>query len=234
MAAVGVISFGMLLCDFLFPPRFHVPGPDSFSNEIRNIGLIFLFGLQHSVMARKSFKTFLASYFPIQLERNLYVLFSGFCLLALAGLWNLSESIVWDFRESFLSIFLYGLFAVGLLILFLGSISINPGGLTGFGNLLENLDLKKPDENLFRNPGIYKIFRHPIYLGLLIMFWASPRMTSDHLVFCIAFTVYISIGTWLEEKDLIQAFRNKYSEYKKRTGFFGPKIFRHKEKNQEV
>jgi protein-S-isoprenylcysteine O-methyltransferase Ste14 len=182
---------------------------------LNNLLLISLFGVQHSVMARKWFKELFTRYFPKPIERSTFVLVSGILLFNMVYNWQPIGGQVWQVApESILYYSLYALFFAGWAILFISSFLINHFDLFGLRQtFLELMD--KPYTQLeFRVTLFYKYVRHPLYFGMLLGMWATPNMTVTHLVFAIAISVYVIIGTLFEERDLIKEFGETYKAYK--------------------
>lgn len=179
-----------------------------------NLLLISLFGVQHSVMARKWFKELFARYFPKPIERSTFVLVSGILLFNLVYNWQPFGGLLWQVSsDSLLFYILYGLFFAGWAILFISSFLINHFDLFGLRQTFLEL-LNKPYTQLqFRVTLFYKYVRHPLYFGMLLGMWATPTMTVTHLLFAIAISTYVVIGTLFEERDLLNEFGETYKAY---------------------
>ncbi|WP_299366693.1 isoprenylcysteine carboxylmethyltransferase family protein [Winogradskyella sp.] len=190
---------------------------------LNNFFLIALFGIQHSVMARKWFKDWFAKYFLRPIERSTFVLVSGLLLFNLVYHWQPIGGIIWEVASnSLLYHILFFLFFAGWAILFISSFLINHFDLFGLRQTYLEL-MGKPYQPLeFRVIGFYKLVRHPIYFGMLLGMWATTTMSVTHLAFAIAVTAYIIIGTRLEEKDLTTEFGETYKAYKKGRGMLIP------------
>jgi len=190
---------------------------------IKNIGLVLLFGIQHSVMARKPFKEWVTRILPQPIERSTYVLVSGILLVFLVWQWEPMGGTIWTIPEgSILFYVMYALFFLGWSILFISTFLINHFDLFGLRQTYSEL-LKKPYRPLyFRFKAFYKYVRHPLYVGGIIGIWATPTMSLTHLWFALLLTGYFVIGSLFEEKDLIQDFGDQYRDYQKKTGKFIP------------
>ena len=181
---------------------------------LNNLLLISLFGVQHSVMARKWFKDLFAKYFPRPIERSTFVLLSGILLFNLVYNWQPMGGLIWQVQTESLSFYiLYGLFFVGWAILFISSFLINHFDLFGLRQTFLELMNKPYTQLQFRVTLFYKYVRHPLYFGMLLGMWATPTMTVTHLAFAIAISVYVVIGTLFEEKDLVNEFGETYRAY---------------------
>ncbi len=179
-----------------------------------NAGLLTLFAVQHSVMARPAFKKWWTKMIPTEIERSTYVLLSSLCLLLLFWKWEPLGGVVWSVEDGLLTGILYTLFGLGWTIMFVSSFLINHFDLFGLRQVWLNFRKKPYTQLTFDLPLFYKHVRHPLYFGLLVGFWATPTMTVTHLVFAIVCTGYIIIGALLEERDLIAEFGDKYRAYK--------------------
>mgnify|MGYP000285978108 CR=1 FL=1 len=208
---------------------------------LKNFGLVTLFGVQHSVMARQSFKTTFAKYFPKPIERSTFVLISGLLLVLLVLEWAPMGGSVWKINSgSILYYMTYVLFFSGWGILFISTFLINHFDLFGLRQTYLEL-INKPYTALnFKVVSFYKYVRHPLYFGGILGLWATPNMTVTHLVFAIGLTAYFVIGTLFEERDLLKEFGETYKDYQSKTRMFipffknkilSPKIFAKKEKN---
>ncbi|MDT0553010.1 methyltransferase family protein [Urechidicola vernalis] len=190
---------------------------------LKNFGLVALFGLQHSIMARKTFKDSFAKVFPRPIERSTFVLISGLLLILLVKEWAPLGGLIWDVSHiPALNYSLYILFFTGWAILFISSFLINHFDLFGLRQTYLELK-KKPYTPLnFKVFSFYKYVRHPLYFGGILGLWATPTMTMTHLTFAIGLTSYFFIGTLFEERDLIKEFGNQYKDYQKKTAMLIP------------
>lgn len=177
--------------------------------------LIILFGLQHSVMARKRFKSRLTALIPTAAERSTYVLFSSLVLGVMVWLWHPITYQVWHIETAWARALITGLFWAGWAIVLLATLLISHFELFGLKQAIDRWRDTAQHAPVFRTPLLYKIIRHPLYLGFLIAFWATPDMTVGHLQFAMGLTVYLFIGTYFEEKDLTVLFGDRYREYQR-------------------
>ncbi|WP_416672690.1 methanethiol S-methyltransferase [Egbenema bharatensis] len=179
-----------------------------------NIGLLGLFGLQHSGMARQEFKARWTQIIPKSIERSTYVLFSSLCLLTLFYFWQPLGITIWNVENPLIRQLLYGLFGVGWLTVLISTFLINHFDLFGLRQVYCYLRNKEYTPPKFVTPGPYKYVRHPLYVGFLIAFWATATMTAAHLVFAIVTTLYILTAIQLEERDLVRIHGQDYADYR--------------------
>lgn len=187
-----------------------------------NLALIALFGLQHSLMARKSFKQWWTNYVSRPIERSTYVLFSTLAIILLLWLWQPIPETIWEVDASWLSLILSWGFWLGWLVLFLSTYMIDHFSLFGLRqawSYWKGEEIQAPE---FMEPGFYKYVRHPLMLGFLIAFWSVPSMTAGHLLFSAGMTAYIVIGVYFEEKSMVRRFGEKYEDYRERVPKFFP------------
>jgi protein-S-isoprenylcysteine O-methyltransferase Ste14 len=176
--------------------------------------LLAVFAIQHSVMARRSFKEVWTRIVPRALERSTYVLFATLALALILWQWRpIPQSVIWRLEHPLAIDALWIVFWLGWAVLFLATFLINHFELFG---------LRQPRETTFRTPLLYRYVRHPIYLGFLLAFWAAPVMTAGHLLFAIGATGYILIGIALEERDLVAQFGDEYRRYRAQVGMLIP------------
>jgi methanethiol S-methyltransferase len=191
---------------------------------ITNLALIALFGLQHSIMARKPFKKWLTQFIPQSMERSTFVLLTSTVLSLLMWNWQPIGGVVWNVVDPTAKIALYAASFAGWALVFVATFVIDHFDLFGLRQVYLQL-VGKPYKPLqFSERILYNRVRHPLYLGFLIAFWFTPTMTATHLIFSIALTIYILIAIRLEEKDLVHEFGEKYRSYRERVPMLIPKV----------
>ena len=173
--------------------------------------LVSLFALQHSIMARPWFK-----FWWTKFERSSYVLFSGLILILMMWQWQPMTGIVWSITVPSVVTAITVLSLFGWVLAVASTFLINHFELFGLQQVTIFLFGKVTPQPIFRTPLLYKIVRHPLYLGLIIAFWAAPTMTVGHLLFAALMTAYIFVGITFEERDLITVFGDEYRRYKAR------------------
>lgn len=219
---LGIAAFGLLLWEFQSPGRFLAWRVARGSMEL-NLVVLLAFGLQHTLMARQGFKRIWRILVPPQLERSTYVMFSGFMLLVIAALWTPTMPPLYDLRGSSWQIPIHGLAILGLLIVAYTALTQRNADLLGFQTLRHILNgTQAPMVVGFNTHGLYRYVRHPLYLGLLIHFWATPAMTHDHLLFAEIMTAYIMVGAAFEEHDLLKVHGAAYKSYQAQVPMFFP------------
>ncbi len=187
-----------------------------------NLLLLAVFAVQHSVMARKGFKSWWTRIVPKSVERSTFVLFSGLALMLLLWQWRPMPGVIWSIEDPVLAAAVTGLSFAGWLILLTSTFLINHFELFGLHQVANNLTGRNMPAPRFRTPLFYKIVRHPLYLGFMIAFWAAPTMTVGHLLFAAVSTAYIFVGILLEERDLIDLFGDEYRAYRDRVAMVVP------------
>lgn len=187
-----------------------------------NLGLIALFGIQHSVMARPGFKASLTKSVHPAIERATYVLMTVVVLVALMLFWQPIPQIVWAVEAEWAVMLLWAVFALGWGVVFISTWLLNHFELFGLQQVWLDFTGKEAAPPRFRDPLLYKMVRHPIYFGFLLAFWATPVMTVGHLVLAIGMSVYILVGIRYEERDLLDALGAQYADYRKRVGMVIP------------
>ncbi len=188
-----------------------------------NVLLIALFGVQHSVMARPGFKRWWTQYVPAAIERSTYVLISCILMIVLMWQWRPMGGVVWDVQDPIGRGLLYGLFAAGWLMVPIVSLMINHFDLFGTRQVWLHLTGRTQGHTPFRTPMLYRFVRHPLYIGWMLAFWATPTMTLAHLVFAGLLTAYMLIAIPFEERDLEGVYGRAYVEYRRRVPMLVPR-----------
>ena len=189
---------------------------------IVNLLLMSLFAVQHSVMARRQFKEWWTQYVPKSVERSTYVLFASLALVLLFWQWRPMPDVMWQVANPSAAMAITGLSFVGWLLVLTSTFLINHFELFGVHQVVNNLAERSMSEPRFKTPMLYKVVRHPIYLGFIIAFWAAPVMTVGHALFAAVTTAYIFVGISLEERDLVVLFGDEYRRYKERVAMLVP------------
>lgn len=189
-----------------------------------NAGLLGLFAVQHSVMARPGFKKLLTKIIPTAAERSTYVLLSSLCLILLFSQWQPMGGEIWNVQNAIGKSLLYTLFVFGWLLVLVTTFLINHFDLFGLRQVWLYLRGKEYQPLRFVTPGPYKYVRHPLYVGWLFAFWATPTMTAAHLVFALATTAYILLAIQFEERDLVEAHGETYRNYRRRVPMLIPSV----------
>jgi protein-S-isoprenylcysteine O-methyltransferase Ste14 len=180
-----------------------------------DLALVALFGVQHSVMARRGFKRWSARVVPAEIERSIYVLASSVCLGGLLLHWRPIGFRLWDASGSALGWAIVGVALVGWLVAASSTFLIDHAAMFGLRQSFRAARDEPEQANDFGTPGLYRAVRHPLYFGFLLAFWASPVMTLGHLVFAVGLTAYVLVAIPLEERDLVALYGQKYRDYRK-------------------
>lgn len=191
-----------------------------------DIGLIGLFGLQHSVMARQEFKQAWTRIVPAPLERSIYVLATSAVLALFFWLWRAIPAPIWSVGVPAGFWLLQGLSLLGWGIVLLSTYLINHFELFGLQQAWLHLRNREPAAPKLRMPLFYRLVRHPLYTGFLLAFWATPVMSVGHLLFAAGMTVYILVAVRYEERDLGAFFGEDYAAYQRRVGMVVPGVGR--------
>ena len=232
--AYGVVSYLVFFASFLYaigfignfavPKTMDSPGTGPWQAALMiDLGLLGLFAVQHSVMARPAFKRWLTRFIAPAIERSTYVLASSLALLLLFWQWQPLGGVIWELQGPVGVGLMYGGYAFGIALVLVATFAINHFDLFGLRQVWRNL-LGKPQQALqFKLPLLYRLVRHPLYVGWFFTFWCTPVMTVTHLVFALATTAYILIAIRFEERDLVAA-HPEYAAYRREVPMLIPRL----------
>jgi len=236
-AIYGLGTYGFFLATFLYAIAFVGNCPQVLGIDAAGAGtplaaallidlaLLALFAVQHSVMARPAFKRAWTRVVPEAIERSTFVLAASGVLALLLWQWRaITTPVIWDVSGSALAPVLLGVSLAGWGVVLVSTFLINHFELFGLRQSLAPVLRLGAPAPAFRTPLLYRHVRHPIYLGFVIAFWATPTMTAGHLLFAIMTTGYILVGIFFEERDLVAQFGAQYLQYRERTGMLLPRI----------
>ena len=234
----SAIAYSVFLATFLyliafvgdlpFAPNTVDRGPETpvAAAILINLGLIALFGLQHSVMARPGFKRWWTRLVPPPVERSVYVLAASLALILLFLMWRPIEGHVWDLTGTPFEYAMWLLFASGWLIVLTSTFLINHFELFGLQQAWFNLRGRIAAEPQLRQPLFYRWVAHPLYSGFFLAFWATPQMSYGHLLLAGGMSLFMLIAIQLEERDLADFFGDAYRRYRSGVGMLIPRLRR--------
>jgi protein-S-isoprenylcysteine O-methyltransferase Ste14 len=224
--AVASVAYGVAFVGNVLVPK-TIDGPAVGKSSLWaalaiDEALVLVFGLQHSLMARRAFKDWWTRVVPPPVERSTYVLASSAALALLYWLWQPAPEVMWHIRQAVPRAMLHGLAVAGLLLAAYSTFLIDHFDLLGLKQAWCYWAGRPYEPPAFQTPGLYRYVRHPMMLGILIALWSAPTMSAGQLACCGALTAYILIGIALEERDLVRQFGKKYLEYQRQVGMFLP------------
>ena len=217
-AFVGNFDFGLL------PTIDGPPSASPSASLLIDVLLVAAFAVPHSVMARPAFKRWWTRFVPEPIERSTYVLVSCLLMILLLWQWRPLGGVVWEVASPAGRWALHGLFAAGWLMVPAVSLLINHFDLFGTRQVWLHLRGRPYSHLPFRTPLVYRLIRHPLYVGWMLAFWAAPTMTVSHLLFAALTTAYILIAIPFEERNLVEHFGEEYVEYRRRVGALVPRF----------
>lgn len=187
-----------------------------------NLGLILLFGLQHSIMARLGFKRWLKRVVPASAERSIYVLISSACLILLYWQWRPLPDVIWSADTLVGQTIGWSVFALGFATVLLSTFMINHFDLFGLRQVWNQFVNRDSKPLPFVTPLLYRVVRHPLYLGFMLAFWGGPTMTVGGLLFAAGMTAYVLVAVRFEERDLVRFHGNDYRRYQEQVPMLMP------------
>jgi protein-S-isoprenylcysteine O-methyltransferase Ste14 len=187
-----------------------------------DVALILAFGLQHSVMARTGFKAWLHRQLPPAAERSVYVLLASLMLMLLFWQWRPIPALLWSATSTTAVALAWTVFAAGFGLVLLSTFLIDHFDLFGLKQVWRQFVDKPQASHAFVTPFVYKLVRHPLYLGFILAFWSGPSMSVGHLLFAGVMTAYILVAIQLEERDLVKQLGNRYAIYREQVPMLVP------------
>ena len=223
LIAAAAALYGIAFMANLAPTSIDIGPADPWPKAlVVNCVLLALFGIQHSVMARQGFKRWWTRLVPTAIERSTYVLVASLLLVLLCVEWRPITHPVWTIDQPAMRLLLQTLFWAGWLLVLVAGMLANHLELIGLRQVLDAASGRKEGPLTLTTSGLYRLVRHPIYVGAIVAFWATPDMTAGHLLFSTAATAYTIFGTFLEERDLVDLFGDRYRQYQQRVRMLLP------------
>jgi methanethiol S-methyltransferase len=231
----GLVVYVLFLLTFLYaigfvtnlyvPRSMDAPPGGSFASSLAiDLGLLMLFALQHSVMARYGFKRRITRLIPEPAERSTYVLASSLALALLFAFWRPLGGVIWSIQQPVAAAIVDALAVFGWLLVLFATCLINHFDLFGLRQAWLYLRGEPYSRLTFQTPGPYKLVRHPLYVGWFFAFWSTPIMTLTHLLYAVTTTCYIIIAIQFEEQDLIVNHGDDYRDYRQRVPMLIPGV----------
>jgi protein-S-isoprenylcysteine O-methyltransferase Ste14 len=232
--AYGALSYAIFFATFLYTGAFlmnlEVPKtidsgePGSIATAVAvNLGLLALFAIQHSGMARPAFKRAWTRIIPMPIERATYVLLSSIVLIIVMAFWQPMAGTLWHFTSDAGRAVGFGVFGLGIATVLYSTMLIDHFELFGLRQVIDQWMRRPARDGDFVTPSLYRFVRHPLYVGWFVTLWATPSMSMSHGLFAAVSTAYILIAVQLEERDLIAAFGSRYEMYCATTPMFIPR-----------
>ena len=229
----GVVCYGIFFLTFLYligflgnllVPKSIDVGPIAATSTafLINFALIALFGIQHTVMARPAFKERWTKIVPKSIERSTYVLISSVLLILLYWQWRPMGGVIWEAEAVWAQNILWAVFCGGFLLVLMTTFVIDHFDLFGLRQVWLNLRKKSYTDLRFKVTLFYKFVRHPMYIGWIMSFWGTPRMTAGHMLFALGMTTYILIAIRYEERDLVKFLGDDYARYREKVQMLIP------------
>ena len=233
MFTYGVVAYAVFLGTFLHAIAFvsGLPVPTTLDGPATgplwpalaiDAGLLAVFAIQHSVMARRWFKDWWTGIVPAPIERSTYVLFASLALILLFWQWRPLGGEIWSVGNPSAALALRVVAGAGWTLVLVTTFLINHFELFGLQQVWHALVGARHPGASFTTPGPYRLVRHPLYVGFLVAFWATPTMTMAHLVFAAATTAYIVLAIQFEEQDLVAEHGEAYETYRQRVPMLIP------------
>lgn len=231
----GVVCYVLFFATFLYligfvgnllVPRSIDAGPTAgtVTALLINVSLIALFGIQHSVMARPEFKDRWTKIVPRSIERSTYVLLTSAILILLFWQWRPMTTVVWDLQATWAQYIMWAVFFGGILLVLLATFVIDHFDLFGLRQVWLNFKQKAYTHPGFKVTFFYKFVRHPLYVGWILFFWGTPRMTTGHLLLAVGMTAYMLVAIRYEERDLVRFLGDDYVQYREKVPMLIPKF----------
>jgi methanethiol S-methyltransferase len=218
--AVGFVS------QYIVPKNINTgPASSPMMALLTNLVLMSIFAVQHSGMARQGFKRLFTRFASPAIERSTYVLLASLTLILLFWQWQPMPAAVWNIENPVVAGVVTAGGFLGWLIVLYSTFLISHFELFGLTQVVTHFAGRVAEPVKFKTPGLYRLIRHPIYLGFIIAFWLTPTMTLGHLLFAAVTTAYIFVGIYLEERDLVAMFGDEYRRYRERVAMLVPRLF---------